>query len=76
MLRLLKYCCLYLFVFNSFVTYSQSQKKIDSLKVVIKSLPNDSNKVNTIFSLASYYNTYSSKENVNLLIDAQKLAKI
>ena len=75
MLRLLKYCCLYLFVFNSFVTYSQSQKKIDSLKVVIKSLPNDSNKVNTIFSLASYYNTYSSKENVNLLIDAQKLAK-
>ncbi len=75
MLRLIKYFGLYLFVFCSFVNYGQSQKKIDSLTTIINNLPNDSNKVNTILILSNLYNIYSSKENINYLIEAQKLSK-
>jgi len=66
----------FVFLFcNTFYSFGESQKTIDSLNVLISKAPEDSNKVNLIFLLGRQYDLYKSKEHINNFITALKLAK-
>ncbi len=55
--------------------YSQSNHKIDSLKLLIQKSHLDSNKVNLIYQLGGQYEYFNSKERIEYYIVALDLAK-
>jgi tetratricopeptide (TPR) repeat protein len=71
----LKYFLFVLSLYTYTRIYSQSQRAIDSLTILINKAPEDSNKVNLIFNLGRQYDLYKSKEHITHFMTALKLAK-
>ena len=63
-----------IFAFITFIGFSQNQE-IDSIKTVLETLPADSNKVNTLITLSSYFYRTSPAEAIRYGITANDLAE-
>jgi len=63
-----------IFICITFISYSQNYE-IDSIKSVIENLPSDSNKVNTLITLSSYFYRSSPAEAIRYGITANNLAE-
>ena len=63
-----------IFAFIGFIGFSQNQE-IDSIKSVLKTAPADSNKVNTLITLSSYFYRTSPAEAIRYGIIANDLAE-
>ncbi|MCX6269809.1 MAG: tetratricopeptide repeat protein [Bacteroidetes bacterium] len=66
---------LWLFIFPVFLTFSLKANQLDSLKRVLASETDDTNKVNTLLALSKQYYNSAPQEAINYSIRARNLAQ-
>jgi tetratricopeptide (TPR) repeat protein len=64
-----------LLLISRVASYSQNQRNVDSLILLVKTTPDDSNKVNLYYSLSRQYDVFKSKENIEWNLTALDLSK-